>query len=65
MHKHLSHILLRILFLQASTWFCKPEMISAAKCALNGWMNTATDTLQCSVSAFCGLLKHSADSVVQ
>lgn len=37
------------LSVQGSTWLCKPEPISATRCALNGWINTATDTLHCTV----------------
>ena len=62
-YKDSRQILLSITAMQASTWFCKPEGISAAKCALNGWINTATDTLQCSVSAFHGLLEENEVSV--
>ena len=37
---------------QGTTWFCKPESISATRCALQGWINTATDTLQCTVRLY-------------
>lgn len=40
-------LLRRLRTYSSVTWFCKPELNSAAACAARGWINVGVDTLEC------------------
>lgn len=47
--RHLRYFGLLIVYI--ATWFDKPELVSAVKCALKGWINEGLDILHCKVCA--------------